>query len=909
MKESIKYNIRTIFLFAVITLLLLSFQTFLYKLFDSVVLPLLKIDEHDWLLLVFIVLGSIYSLYIVYKAVKGFRLSCFHTVLHVFALILYVYLRYQACTTNIYIFCPSNLTIGYIDIIFIIVAVSLFAPIIAFPIRYVLIIVEKAYKWSVKHDRVKRINDWTYSLFNKPKKQNSHESNDLIPDIPLKDPKEDKLGYADFSQNIANRINSIPKDSPYSLGIIAEWGVGKSTVINFIEYYLDEKRFIILRFNPRHSFKPEKIQEDFFSFLASKLKQYNSIFSSIFIDYMKSAGIIGKNNAIQIFLNMYKVWNKEGESTRINHAIKNLSKRVIVIIEDLDRLLAEEIIEVFKIIDNNAISNNIIFISAYDKEHINKILGEKYRHENSMFSDKFFNWEIHLPLISHSKIIQYITAQLHLNLSKETSYTFIVNRHSLILQDYLKTIRDAKRFLNTFIKSFIDKENVVAFEDYMLVSLIKYKYQSEYNKIFNREYIQADFFNSPNKYILKEKLEEEKEEEKIHSLEVLKNLFNKERKSDYLSINNKSSFPSYFYYYTNRVEIDKLRHLFDFYLKDSKKQLKMWDHEDKINQVLEYFNEINILTLSNSAAIYNYIDILLFILTEFNLDIRLYIRPFFLKNDSNEICKKYSIKPDDFKSEFTTKLKGEPGRYPYSLIRELIISSIDEGEENYLFTKIELQDIAKYHVKNYIANKATINQDLEIELLYESIDTLEMPDRIIRLDSEVCKLIKDYIIKRPDYYIQSFVRNGMNSSSRDWFMLACEPFWKEIFGSKEAFKLFLYNQELDRLANIQLARNFWKIYTLHNYKPIEITYEGITYEEAISDNLQSKAKEASKIEEYAGSIETIYADVNISDEEKIQKLKETLSNIENIKLYVRKRGEIKETIRHYISQLSIIPEE
>ena len=34
----------------------------------------------------------------------------------------------------------------------------------------------------------------------------------------------------------------------------------------------------------------------------------------------------------------------------INNAIKNLNKRVVVIIEDLDRLLAEEIIEVFKIV-------------------------------------------------------------------------------------------------------------------------------------------------------------------------------------------------------------------------------------------------------------------------------------------------------------------------------------------------------------------------------------------------------------------------------------------------------------------------------------------------------------------------------------------------------------------------------
>lgn len=905
MNEPIKYYVRTIFLFAIITLALFSYQTYIYKLFDLCALPLLKIDENDWLLLSFKVLGAICSIYIVFKAVKGFRLSFFHNGVHLFALALYGYLRYQACVTNIYIFLPNNITVGYIDIIFIVIAISLFAPIVAFPINLVLRNVEKAYKWSLKHSLVKKINNWTYSLFNKTKAQNNYESNDLIPDDPLKDPKKDILGYADFSQKIANRMNNFTEISRCSLGIIAEWGVGKSTAINFIEYYLDKNKYLTIRFNPRHSYNPNRIQEDFFSFLSSELKQYNSIFSSIFVDYMKGAGIIGKNNTIQVILNMYKVWNKEGESVRINNAIENLSKRVIVIIEDLDRLLAEEIIEVFKIIDNNAISNNIIFISAYDKEQINKILDKKYSHQNSMFSDKFISWEVHLPLTSHVKIIQFINTQIESNLPENSSYTAVINKHSLLFQSYIKTIRDAKRFLNTFIKSFVEKEEYVAFEDYLLVSLIKYKYQSEHNKLFNREYIQSDFFNSPNKYILIEKFEEKH----THSSDILEVLFGKERKSDYQSINNKNAFNSYFYYYSNRVEVNRLRSLFDSDLNNSQEQLKVWAQEGKINQVFEYFNEINILTLSNSAATYNYIDILLFILTEFNLDIREYIRPFFLQADSTEICKKHSIKPDEFKSEFTLKLKGQPGKYPYSLIRELIINTIDEGEVNYLYTKAELQEIAKYHVENYIDNKPSIQQDLEIELLYENIDSLEMPDRTIILNKDVCVRIKGYIIERPSFYIQSFIRNGMSSSSKEWFMLACEPFWEQIFGSKEAFEIFLNNQELDTLANIQLARNFWKIYALHNYKPIEVTYEGITYEEAISDNLQAKAEDASKIEEYAGSIEIINTNTDISIEEKIRQLSDILSIMESIRLHVRKRGEVIETIRRYINRLSIVPEE
>lgn len=914
MNEPIRYYVRTVFIFSIIILVLSSYQTYLYKLFDVYALPMLKIDENDWLLLSFKVLGAICSIYIIIKAVKGFRLSFFHTVAHLFALALYGYFRYQACTTNIYIFRPDNSTIGYIDIIFIVVAISLFAPIVAILINLVLRNIEKVYKWSLKYNHVKKINYWTYSLFKKtlervkkiynwmcslfkkPKTQNNQESNDLIPDVPLEDPKDDRLGYADFSEkDIVVRINSIKKGSPYSIGIIAEWGVGKSTVINFIDHYLDEDKYITIRFNPRHSYNPSRIQEDFFSFLSSELKPYNSIFSSIFVDYMKGAGIIGKNNTIQVILNIYKVWNKEGESIRINHAIKKLSKRVVVIIEDLDRLLAEEIIEVFKIIDNNAISNNIIFISAYDKEHINKIFEDKYKHENSMFSDKFFNWEIHLPLVSHTKIIQYINTQIEFHLSKRSSYLSVVNKHKPILQSYIKTMRDAKRFLNTFIKSFIDKENDVAFEDYLLVSLIKYKYQSEHNKLFNKEYV----LDSQNKYILIDELKKDE----IHSHEVLDILFNKKKDSNFQSINNKNAFLGYFYHSSDRIAINKLRQLFDSELKDSQVQLNIWNHEGKIKQVLEYFNEINILTLAKSAAIYNYIDILLFILTEFNLDIREFIRPFFLKADSIDVCKKYDIQIHEFRTEFTRKLKGHPGKYPYSLIRELIINTIDEGEKNYLFTKAELQEIAKYHVENYIEHKANITENLEIELLYENIENIELPDRIIKLNKAVCDKIKNYITMRPDFYIQNFVRNGMSSSSKEWFMLACEPFWEQVFGSKEEFILFLNNQNLNKLVNIKLARNFWKIYESNSFKPIEFQNDGITYEEAIADDLQSIAENALKFEEYETTIEAIYKE-KIATGEKINRLTKISKEIESIKLYTRKRGKVNETIKRYITALS-----
>jgi len=879
------YELKTLAFYSLFGFCCLLFLPQIYLVFDATILPLLNITDNERLLFVLKILSLVVLIYISIKACRGYRLSYFRMMTYFFVLIFYSYFRYQALITNEYIFKPNNEIIGYIDLIIICFMGALVIPFIAIISKFVIMQIQTIYFW----------------YFKKPTNDNCKIDNyNFIKDAPLTNPKDDLFSYKDFAENIAKRINSMPKDTPCSLGIISEWGAGKSTAINFIIYYLDNTKHIIIRYNPRHSFSPKRIQEDFYNHLSSKLKEYNSIFSTIFVDYMKGAGIVGRNNTIQILLNLYKVWDKEGKSIRINNAIKNLSNRVVVVIEDLDRLLAEEIIELFKIIDNNSLSNNIIFITAYDKEHINKILDYKYMHEESMFSDKFFNWEEYLPKINQIKITEYLikTTEDRIKIESITqSYGSLIRQHQNIIRFYIKTIRDAKRFLNIFIDAFITKKDAINFDDLFLITLIRYKYPNEFGKLANKHYIIEQHVNGRNKFIISNMSFDNP------ALEiVLRKLFNNDRDIDFLSINNKNAFNSYFNYYKDRIEVDKLRNLFELQLSETKDQLLTWSKEKKLAQVLEYFNEVNILSFKNIQTIYNYIDILLCIKTEYNLDIREHINMFFLKYDCNEICKKYNINPDDFKSEFSIKLKGQPGEYPYSLIRELIINIIDKGEGEYLFTKAELQAIAKYHVQNYIDNKPTIKQDLEIELLYENIDSLEMPNRTINLNSEVCTLIKDFIIEHPDFYIKNFVRNGMVTSSKDWFMLACEPFWKQIFGTEAAFNKFI-NNNLNNNEDIELVRNFWKIYKLNDFKPIEFQNMGYTYEEVKANKLQKLAEEAEKIKLIGVEVERIYISSSLNSE-KIEKINIQSGELDKIELYIRERGRVNDTIKRHLYNLS-----
>ena len=93
--------------------------------------------------------------------------------------------------------------------------------------------------------------------------------NVLSADNPLKDPKDDRLGYAPFARNLAESICRMAPPEGFVIAVYGPWGSGKSTLLNFLIYYLEQKsedvQPIIVPFNPWWFSGQEDLQ-DFSSF-------------------------------------------------------------------------------------------------------------------------------------------------------------------------------------------------------------------------------------------------------------------------------------------------------------------------------------------------------------------------------------------------------------------------------------------------------------------------------------------------------------------------------------------------------------------------------------------------------------------------------------------------------------------
>jgi predicted KAP-like P-loop ATPase len=84
--------------------------------------------------------------------------------------------------------------------------------------------------------------------------ENEDTSNPLSGDNPLSDPRNDLLESAPFSKLIARSISRMRPSEGIVMAVNGPWGSGKSTILNFVLYYLQhdftDPNVVVIRFNP-----------------------------------------------------------------------------------------------------------------------------------------------------------------------------------------------------------------------------------------------------------------------------------------------------------------------------------------------------------------------------------------------------------------------------------------------------------------------------------------------------------------------------------------------------------------------------------------------------------------------------------------------------------------------------------
>ena len=355
--------------------------------------------------------------------------------------------------------------------------------------------------------------------------------NSFISDCPLVEFAKDEFKRWPFAQKLAQVILAHSGSDSLVIGINGKWGEGKTTVLRFIETEIKKDTGVIcIWFNPWLFKDDNQLLLHFFVLLSGALKKSLKTNKEIVGKILKYAGTVippikvsmpdGTGTEVDFGQSLERIGDSFSSTDitdlkcRLEEVLKHEKKRIVILMDDIDRLDKSEIQGIFKLIKLIADFPYTNYILAFDKEMVSKAIGEQYgggSEEGHSFLEKIIQVSLDLPKLDQLSLRQYCfniiyevtkVSKVELIDDEAREYTRCFAK---FLEVMLKTPRMAKRYGNilSFVLPMIGRE--VNLVDLMLIEGVRIFYPDLYAlirtkpDIFFGTYFDSDMRNKEAK--------------------------------------------------------------------------------------------------------------------------------------------------------------------------------------------------------------------------------------------------------------------------------------------------------------------------------------------------------------------------------------------------------------------------
>lgn len=258
----------------------------------------------------------------------------------------------------------------------------------------------------------------------------------MLSDGPITHIEEDKLKRNALAKKLANVVCQRRNKESYVMGIDGPWGSGKTSFINLILENVCDQCFITYRFNPWVLGSHENLVKSFLKGLADVLHPELPAFSRIYGKFQKYTQEITSANflvPVHGFPIGFSVSKNETSLEKlkkvINKKIEQSGKKIIIVIDDLDRLDPQDVKVIVKTIKAIADFENTIFLVAYDRGIVSSFLSEKdHDFDGNEYLKKIINVNYYLPEPDQSDIWEILFSNLNFLLKKNFGTDDIDNK-------------------------------------------------------------------------------------------------------------------------------------------------------------------------------------------------------------------------------------------------------------------------------------------------------------------------------------------------------------------------------------------------------------------------------------------------------------------------------------------------
>lgn len=327
----------------------------------------------------------------------------------------------------------------------------------------------------------------------------------IYADKPISFCAEDKLGRKNFANQLAKTLVNLNSDDTFTVGLFGKWGCGKTSLVNMVLEEIEhiqaasaaEQKLIVVHFEPWNFTDTSQLLTQFFVGLANELqtdtdKALNSIgkalvtYSNAFslLEFIPGVGKPAAEFAKEVSTQVGEMlktelveYDVQKQKNKVIQLLEDQPNRILVVIDDIDRLNNEQIRYIFQLITSVAKFPKLTYLVVFDKEIVVEALKGVQSGYGQDYLEKIIQMPIQIPDIQRSDLRKLLTEQLE-QIKAEFNDVSFNERHwkqcyQTCVEPFITHLRDVYRLCNALRFKLSSISSEVEFTDMLAISVLE----------------------------------------------------------------------------------------------------------------------------------------------------------------------------------------------------------------------------------------------------------------------------------------------------------------------------------------------------------------------------------------------------------------------------------------------------
>jgi len=318
---------------------------------------------------------------------------------------------------------------------------------------------------------------------------------DHLVDLPIECPDDDELGFDQVSQALVEAISAQPNLSSMTLGLDGPWGSGKSSILKLMRRNLDDFPsdgigLVVVPFSPWLITNRAALVSAFFaqiseaisqaerriprtwrifrkeisnklSMVQKKINRFSRVVSiastgASVIDPLIAGAVAAGSKGVERLTEDKGVGKTlEAQKMELEQALRDIAKidptfRILVLIDDLDRLDPDDVLEILRLVKAVGDFPATTYLLSYDRSAVGRAIENSAKvKDGDAYLEKIVQFSFKVPPLEPFKLRNWLSAEIQKLFPGDAEFGAF--RTNVVIDVWagrlLQTPRDVKRLL------------------------------------------------------------------------------------------------------------------------------------------------------------------------------------------------------------------------------------------------------------------------------------------------------------------------------------------------------------------------------------------------------------------------------------------------------------------------------